>query len=171
LKTLREEEVGPTASHHLDRVCPVKLLLSVAFSLCFSDFLFSLFQELRLVAIPLSLPRSIKIIRYQVSGNPTYNSVLLRLSSLRRLSSSELRLRDGVGIHGNCTRSSGLLCGDAGMFVISMPSSAITPSTEERGVRLSGLKRLLLFETDGSCDAGISGDVGGASGSVGGKML
>jgi hypothetical protein len=120
---------------------------------------------------PFLFPLRINFIRYQVLPNPVYNSVLLRLSSLLRLFSSESLLRGEVGTHGNCARSSGVLSGDAGMFAISMPSSADAASIDDRGVRLSGLKKLLRFETDGSGDAGISGDVGGASGSVGGKML
>jgi hypothetical protein len=59
-----------------------------------------------------------------------YNSVLLRLSSLLKLSSSKL-LRGDVGIHGNCPRSSGIRSGDAGMFAISMPSSVEATSIDE----------------------------------------
>lgn len=57
------------------------------------------------------------------------------------------------------------------MLAISMPSSADTTSIEERGVRLSGLNRLLRLEVDSSGDAGGSGVVEGARGSVGGKAL
>lgn len=57
------------------------------------------------------------------------------------------------------------------MLAISMPSSAHTTSIEERGARLSGLKRLLRLEVDSSGDAGTSGAAGDARGSVGGKML
>jgi hypothetical protein len=123
-----------------------------------------------ITAIPL--PSLINIIRYQAPLNNTaYNSVLLRLSLLLRLFSSESLLRGEVGIHGNCARSSGVLSGDAGMFAISMPSSADATSIDERRERLSGLNRLLRFETDGSGEEDVSGDAGVASGSVGGKML
>src|SRR3954451_4876049 len=100
---------------------------------------------------------------------PRYNSVLLRLSSLLKLSSSEF-LRGDVGIHGNCPRLSGVRSDDAGMFVISMPSSVEATSIDERGVRLSGLKRLLLFGTEVETSVDVSGVGRGARGSVGGKM-
>jgi hypothetical protein len=99
-----------------------------------------------------------------------YNSVLLRPSSLLKLSSSEFLCGD-VGIHGNCPRSSGVRSRDAGMFAISMPSSVEATSIDERGVRLSGLKRLLLLGTEVETSVDVSGVGGGVRGSVGGKML
>jgi hypothetical protein len=99
-----------------------------------------------------------------------YNSVLLRLSSLLKLSSSQF-LRGDVGIHGNCPRSSGVRSGDAGMFAISIPSSMEATSIDERGVRLSGLKRLLLLGAEVETLVDVSGVGGGARGSVGGKTL
>ena len=99
-----------------------------------------------------------------------YNSVLLRLSSLLKLSSSQF-LRGDVGIHGNCPRSSGVRSEDAGIFAISMPSSMEATSIDERSVRLSGLKRLLLLEAEVETSVDVSGAGGGARGSVGGNVL
>src|ERR1700733_5834461 len=98
-----------------------------------------------------------------------YNSVLLRLSSLFKLSSSQF-LRGDVGIHGNCPRSSGVRSGDAGMFAISIPSSMEATSIDERGVRLSGLKRLLLLGAEVKTSVDVSSAGGGGRGSVGGEM-
>src|SRR5947209_14853645 len=101
---------------------------------------------------------------------PRYHSVLLRLSSLLKLSSSQF-LRGDVGIHGNCPRSSGVRSEDAGMFAISMPSSMEVASIDKRVVRLSGLKRLLLLGAEVETSVNVSGVGGGARGTGGGKML
>ena len=118
---------------------------------------------------PITLSRW-KINDWLLEGTSRYNSVLFRPSSLLKLSSSQL-LRGDVGIHGNCPRSSGVRSGDAGIFAISMPSSMEATSIDERGVRLSGLKRLLLFGAEVEISVDVSSAGGGARGSVGGKML